>query len=72
MSHKNWLVVFGKTSQDIRSKKSLKGGLTVLLAGAFQQTLSVTLKGMHSHRWIECILHSFIFVEICNKENTHG
>ena len=45
MAHKGGIEVLDRTMQDIRCNKNLMGGVTVLMAGDFRQTLPVVPRG---------------------------
>lgn len=45
MAHKGGVEALDRTLQDIRSSNRLMGGMTVLLAGDFRQTLPVVPRG---------------------------
>ena len=70
MSHIKSLEALDRTLQDIRSNKSLMGGLTVLLAGDFRQTLPVISKGTPTDELNACIKASYLWKNAIKEKLT--
>jgi len=60
MAHKRGIEAFGRTLQDNRSSKRLMGGMTVLLAGDFRQTLRVVPRGTRADEGRACLKSSYL------------
>jgi len=65
MSHKNALHALDKSLKDIRSSSLLLGGIVLLLAGDFRQTLPIIPKGTPADEINACLKSSYLwrFVE---------
>ena len=61
MAHKRALEALNTTLQDLRSTKSLMGGVTVLLAGDFRQTLPVIPRSTSADELNACLKASFLW-----------
>ena len=61
MAHKLALEALNRTLQDIRSDSNLMGGMTVLLAGDFRQTLPVIPKGTPADELAACLKSSVLW-----------
>lgn len=64
MAHKKAMEALNRTLQDIRSNKSLMGGLTVLLAGDFRQTLPVVPRGTRADEIKACLKRSSLWPSV--------
>ena len=64
MAHKNALEALDKTLKDIRNSKQLMGGLVVLLAGDFRQTLPVIPRGTPADELNACLKASSLWVHV--------
>ena len=64
MSHKNALQALHKTLQDIRNNDKLMGGLVVLLAGDFRQTLPVIPRGTPADELNACVKASSLWMHV--------
>jgi primosomal protein N' len=58
MAHKGGVEVLNRSLKDIRENKMLMGGVTVLLAGDFRQTLPVVPKGTRTNEVKSCLKRS--------------
>ena len=58
MIHKNALYAIDKTLQDLRRNHRLMGGVPVLLAGDFRQTLPIISKGTPADEVSACLRKS--------------
>lgn len=61
MAHKGAFEAVSRTLQDIRSNKSVMGGVTVLLAGDFRQTLPVIPRGTRADEIKACLKSSYLW-----------
>lgn len=61
MAHKGGVEALNRTLQDIRGNKKLMGGVTVLLAGDFRQTLPVVPKGTRADEVKACLKRSSLW-----------
>lgn len=64
MMHKGGFEALDRTLQDLRNTKSLMGGVTVLLAGDFRQTLPVIQRGTRADEVKACIKSSRLWPRI--------
>jgi hypothetical protein len=64
MAHKNALEALDKTLQDIRNSKQIMGGLVVLLAGDFRQTLPVIPRGTPADELNACLKASSLWMQV--------
>lgn len=64
MSHKHALEALDRTLKDIRDNTSIMGGIVVLLAGDFRQTLPVIPKGTRADITNACLKNSYIWNEV--------
>ncbi|XP_063903784.1 uncharacterized protein LOC135123221 [Zophobas morio] len=64
MVHKGGVEAFSKTLRDIRENGSLMGGVTVLLAGDFRQTLPVVPRGTGADEVRSCLKSSYLWPQI--------
>lgn len=64
MAHKGGIEALDRTLQDIRKCKRLMGGVTVLLAGDFRQTLPVIPRGTRADEIKACLKSSFLWPKI--------
>lgn len=55
MIHKNGIEALNRTLKDIRNSDRLMGGVTILLAGDFRQTLPVVSQGTHADEVKACL-----------------
>lgn len=58
MAHKGGIEALNRSLRDIRGNTKLMGGVTVLLAGDFRQTLPVVPKGTRANEVKSCIKKS--------------
>lgn len=58
MIHKNGLEALDRTLKDIRNNKKLMGGIVVVLAGDFRQTLPVIPRGTMTDEIKACLKSS--------------
>ena len=61
MAHKDVYEAIDKTLRDIRSNPKLMGGLILILAGDFRQTLPIVTNGTPADQINACIKHSYIW-----------
>ncbi|XP_046812126.1 ATP-dependent DNA helicase pif1-like [Lucilia cuprina] len=61
MMHKNGFDALNRSLQDIRSNDCLMGGLTILLAGDFRQTLPVVPRGTRADEVKACLKSSYLW-----------
>jgi len=61
MAHKRSLEALDRTLQDIRSNKSLMGGVVVVLAGDFRQTLPVIPRSTMADELNACLKESYLW-----------
>ena len=61
MSHKHALEALDQTVQDLRNYQSLMGGVVVLLAGDFRQTLPVVPRGTMADEFKACLKASYLW-----------
>lgn len=64
MAHKGGFEALNRSLQDIRSNKNLMGGMTVLLAGDFRQTLPVVPRGTRADEIKMCLKSSFLWPRV--------
>ncbi|XP_046810000.1 uncharacterized protein LOC124420587 [Lucilia cuprina] len=64
MAHKHALEAINRSLQDIRSSQTPMGGLVVLLAGDFRQTLPVVSRGTPADEINACLKSSYLWNEI--------
>lgn len=64
MAHKGGIVALNRTLQDIRSSKRLIGGMTVLLAGNFRQTLPVLSGSIYADKVRACLKSSNLWLKL--------
>lgn len=64
MAHKRGIEALDRTLQDIRSSKNLMGGITVLLAGDFRQTLPVVPRGTRADEVKACLKSSYLWPKV--------
>jgi hypothetical protein len=53
-----------RSLQDIRSRNSLMGGMTVLLAGNFRQTLPLVQRGIRADELKACLKSSYLWPKV--------
>ena len=61
ISHKHALEALDRTLQDLRGNKALMGGVVVLLAGDFRQTLPVIPRGTMADELKACLKASYLW-----------
>ena len=61
MSHRKAFEALDRTLQDMKDCKHLMGGVTVVLAGDFRQTLPVVPKGTRADELKSCLKNSYIW-----------
>ncbi|KAI8430432.1 hypothetical protein MSG28_000709 [Choristoneura fumiferana] len=76
MAHKRGIEALDRTLQDIRNKQTLMGGMTVLLAGDFRQTLPVVPKGTRADEIKACLKKSTLWprvkiLKLCKNMRVH-
>lgn len=74
VSHKAAFEALNETLQDIKCNNKIMGGVTVLLAGDFQQTLPVIPRGTRCDELSACIKSSYLWSHIHTlqlKTNMH-
>ncbi|XP_008482471.2 uncharacterized protein LOC103519163 [Diaphorina citri] len=64
MAHKGGIEALDRTLQDIRNDRRLMGGMTVLLAGDFRQTLPVVPRGTRADEVKACIKSSHLWPQV--------
>ena len=64
MSHKNAYEAIDRTLQDLRGNTKPMGGVTVLLAGDFRQTLPVVPRGTKADELHACLKSSYLWKNI--------
>lgn len=64
MIHKNGLEALDRTLQDIKANKVLMGGVVVVLAGDFRQTLPVIPRGTMAEELKACLKSSFLWRKV--------
>ncbi|KAL4153295.1 hypothetical protein QTP88_001128 [Uroleucon formosanum] len=64
MAHKSGVEALNRSLKDIRGNKRLMGGVTVLLAGDFRQTLPVVPKGTRTVEVKSCLKRSTLWPKI--------
>jgi ATP-dependent DNA helicase PIF1 len=64
MSHKGAFEALDRSLQDLRHNNSLMGGLTVLLAGDFRQTLPVIPRGTRADEVKACLKSSYLWPKV--------
>ncbi|XP_025408974.1 uncharacterized protein LOC112682560 [Sipha flava] len=64
MAHKGGVEALNRSLKDIRENKRLMGGVTVLLAGDFRQTLPVVPKGTRTDEVKSCLKRSTLWPKI--------
>jgi ATP-dependent exoDNAse (exonuclease V) alpha subunit len=64
MSHKRALEALDRTLQDLRGNGNLMGGVVLLLAGDFRQTLPVIPKGTMADELKACLKYSYLWRHI--------
>lgn len=70
MSHKGAIEALNRTLQDIRDCKSIMGGLVVLLAGDFRQTLPVIQRGTPADEIKACLKSSKLWDHVIKFQLT--
>ncbi|XP_024888397.1 uncharacterized protein LOC112465196 [Temnothorax curvispinosus] len=65
MAHKGGFEALSTTLKDIRGNDGVMGGVTVLLAGNFRQTLPVVQRGTRADEVKACIKASYLWSLIC-------
>ncbi|CAF4993036.1 unnamed protein product, partial [Rotaria sp. Silwood1] len=68
MSHKHALEALDRTLQDLRSNQALMGGVVVLLAGDFRQTLPVIPRGTVADELKACLKASYLWRHVRRLE----
>ncbi|XP_046681426.1 uncharacterized protein LOC124368195 [Homalodisca vitripennis] len=68
MAHKRAIEALDRTLQDIRSNRKLMGGVTLLMAGDFRQTLPVVPRGTRADEVKTCVKRSVLWpkVQVCS------
>ncbi|CAH2226617.1 jg9019, partial [Pararge aegeria aegeria] len=66
MSHKRAIEALDRTIKDIKSNQSIMGGMVVLLAGDFRQTLPVITRGTPADEINACLKASPLWVHVKN------
>ena len=61
MSHKNAYAMIDRTLQDLRDDCRVMGGVTMLLAGDFRQTLPVVKAGTKADEFNACLKSSYLW-----------
>jgi len=61
MAHKSAFEALNRTLHDLRDNNLLMGGITVLLAGDFHQTLPVVPRGTRADEIQSCLKSSFLW-----------
>uniref|UniRef100_A0A0L8FW00 ATP-dependent DNA helicase n=1 Tax=Octopus bimaculoides TaxID=37653 RepID=A0A0L8FW00_OCTBM len=64
MSHKAAFEALDRTLQDFRNNKKIMGGVTLLMAGDFRQTLPVVPRGTRADELRACIKSSYIWQHV--------
>ena len=64
MMHKHGFEALDRTLQDIRGNKQLMGGMTLLLAGDFRQTLPIVSRGTPADELKACLKASYLWPNI--------
>ncbi|XP_060855049.1 uncharacterized protein LOC132932694 [Metopolophium dirhodum] len=64
MSHKKGFEALNNCLKDLRNSNLLMGGVTVLLAGDFQQTLPIVPRGTRTNEIAACIKSSYLWPKI--------
>ncbi|XP_036320433.1 ATP-dependent DNA helicase pif1-like [Rhagoletis pomonella] len=64
MSHKRAVEALNRSLQDIRSNQALMGGVVVLLAGDFRQTLPVIVRGTPADEMNACLKASALWSKV--------
>nr|XP_053602892.1 uncharacterized protein LOC128670900 [Plodia interpunctella] len=64
MSHKRAVEALNRTMQDIKSNRSIMGGMIVLLAGDFRQILPVITRGTPADEINACLKASTLWVHV--------
>lgn len=64
MAHKGSIEALNRTLQDIRGRNHLMGGVTVLLAGDFRQTLPVVPRGTRADEVKACFKSSILWPNV--------
>ena len=64
MMHKHGFEALDRTLQDIRGNKQLMGGMTLLLAGEFRQTLPIVSRGTPADELKACLKASYLWPNI--------
>ena len=70
MSHKNGLEALDRTLKDLRHNNTIMGGMVVILAGDFRQTLPVIAKGTPANQLNACIKSSYLWTHITKYKLT--
>ena len=70
MIHKNALYAIDKTLQDLRRNRRLMGGVPVLLAGDFRQTLPIISKGTPADEVSACLRKSDFWKNVESRRLT--
>ncbi|XP_060801784.1 uncharacterized protein LOC132902069 [Amyelois transitella] len=64
MSHKRAIEALDRTMKDLKSNRSIMGGMIVLLAGDFRQTLPVITRGTQADEINACLKASALWVHV--------
>ena len=64
MMHTHGFEALDRTLQDIRGNKQLMGGMTLLLAGDFRQTLPIVSRGTPADELKACLKTSYLWPNI--------
>ncbi|XP_053595501.1 uncharacterized protein LOC128667822 [Microplitis demolitor] len=64
MAHKNAIEALNRTLKDIRNSDRIMGGITVVLAGDFRQTLPVVPRGTRADEVKACLKSSFLWPHV--------
>ncbi|GFT78627.1 ATP-dependent DNA helicase [Trichonephila clavipes] len=64
MSHKRAIEAFDRCLQDIQNNRKLMGGVVVLLAGDFRQTLHVIERGTAANEINACLKASYLWTKV--------
>ena len=68
MSHKHALEALNRTLQDLRNNQTIMGGVVVLLAGDFRQTLPVIPRGTMADELKACLKASYLWRHVRKLE----
>ena len=64
MMHKHGFEALDRTLQEVRGNKQLMGGMTLLLAGDFRQTLPIVSRGTSADELKACLKASYLWPNI--------